>query len=177
LSECRSFLKVLATTTPGRFSLHELVAEGVEFPHVAWGGNAQEAAPAESGAAPAAFEPAPESVVVASSPYQDSPVLRASDLETAPDTLSIPDLKAMLVLVAEAWQLSRQVQSHLVDTPQARVFLDVVQAVLHPFLGEAWDGQLRVGIHPRLSSIAPRGKRWNRIMEDAMRDITVGGGR
>ncbi len=170
LSECRSFLKVLATTTPGRFSLHELVGEGVEFPHVAWGGNAQEAAPAESESAPAAFEPAPESVVVASSPYQDSPVLRASDLEAAPDTLSIPDLKAMLVLVAEAWQLSRQVESHLVDTPQARVFMTLFKRFFTHFLE-------RLGtVSCELESIqgwfdCPEGEKVESHMEDAMRDL------
>jgi hypothetical protein len=164
LEECVIFLKLLTTSDATHPPIQNVLEAYQAVPHFAW--VSEDVLPE----APAAVEMVPAKEIAAVSAHSDRPVLTVEDLHNAPDIESTPDLKSMLVLVAEAWQLSRQVEQHLVDTPQARVFMTVYRRFFHHFLE-------RLGtVSGEIEAIqgwfhCPEGEEVEAHMEDAMREL------
>jgi hypothetical protein len=165
LAECRTFLKMMASEKPLTKTVQEVLEAGEELPHFGWvtGTEAGGESPAATGMAPkkeTAVEPA--STV--------SPVWAEDDIHPSSEMQPTPDIKNMLVLVAEAWQLSRQVERHLADTPQASTFMHVFRS----FFGHLLD---RIGaVSGEMESIkdwfhCPEGENVEIKVEDAMRDL------
>ena len=165
LAESQAFLKMMATDNVRSKTAEEALTSGGEFPHFGWvtnseGGVEFSTALGRIHEKEAVVESDP---AVISAGRVDNPN-RASKIKPS------PDVKNMLVLVAEAWQLSRQVERHLADTPQARTFMHVFRS----FFGHLLD---RVGaVSSEMESIqgwfrCPEGDQVETKVEDAMRDL------
>jgi len=165
LAESTSFLRMLASSKTDPRKFQDELGSGKTLPHYGWVTTVE-----VGGEAPASIVLVPGPEPVLTSAYSDSPVLTVEDLHNAPDTGPSPDLRSMLVLVAEGWQLSRQVQHHLVETPQARAFLQLFRRFFAHFLDristvsgemESIQGWFKI----------PEGDEVKAPMEDAMRDL------
>jgi hypothetical protein len=170
-AECAEFLRRL--TDPGEAAGFRAAFTGeAPLASFAWvepaPGTTDAAAPSAPPETAAPVAEAPETP--ASGMRMEDPVLTGDTLRAAPKSAFAPDPDGLVALVAEGWQMSRELSRHLDDTPQAKAFRQVFRRFFQHLLD-------RVGaVSPELSAIqgwfqCPAGDAVEDGVEAAMRGL------